>query len=63
MTAAVNEMPVAEDEMYSAENLRRIARSLSGTVIGGRSDNLVPSRSFVSFTHNQNYLERHIGRE
>uniref|UniRef100_A0AAR2LDE0 USP domain-containing protein n=1 Tax=Pygocentrus nattereri TaxID=42514 RepID=A0AAR2LDE0_PYGNA len=50
VTAAVNEIPVGEDEMYSAENLRRIARSLSGTVIGGRSDNLVPSRSFVSFT-------------
>ncbi|XP_017571339.1 inactive ubiquitin carboxyl-terminal hydrolase 54a isoform X1 [Pygocentrus nattereri] len=46
VTAAVNEIPVGEDEMYSAENLRRIARSLSGTVIGGRSDNLVPSRSF-----------------
>ncbi|KAI4894263.1 hypothetical protein NFI96_016291 [Prochilodus magdalenae] len=46
MTAAVNKMPVGEDEMYSAENLRRIARSLSGTVIGGRPDHLAPSRSF-----------------
>ncbi|TRY92445.1 hypothetical protein DNTS_029599 [Danionella cerebrum] len=34
-----------EDESYSAQNLRRIARSLSGTVIGGRTD-VPPSRSF-----------------
>uniref|UniRef100_A0A8C8I7L1 USP domain-containing protein n=1 Tax=Oncorhynchus tshawytscha TaxID=74940 RepID=A0A8C8I7L1_ONCTS len=34
------------DENYSAENLRRIARSLSGTVIGGRPEHLAPSRSF-----------------
>uniref|UniRef100_A0A8C9TZX8 Ubiquitin specific peptidase 54 n=1 Tax=Scleropages formosus TaxID=113540 RepID=A0A8C9TZX8_SCLFO len=39
-----------EDEAYSAENLRRIARSLSGTVIGGRSEPLSVSRSFVSVT-------------
>ncbi|XP_008286551.1 inactive ubiquitin carboxyl-terminal hydrolase 54a [Stegastes partitus] len=37
--------PSAEDESYSAENLRRIARSLSGTVIGSRPQNLVASRS------------------
>uniref|UniRef100_A0A8C7NFW9 Ubiquitin specific peptidase 54a n=1 Tax=Oncorhynchus mykiss TaxID=8022 RepID=A0A8C7NFW9_ONCMY len=41
----------AYDENYSAENLRRIARSLSGTVIGGRPEHLAPSRSFVSLTH------------
>ncbi|XP_052006479.1 inactive ubiquitin carboxyl-terminal hydrolase 54-like isoform X2 [Xyrauchen texanus] len=35
-----------EDESYSAENLRRIVRSFSGTVIGGRADNVPPSRSF-----------------
>ncbi|XP_029927085.1 inactive ubiquitin carboxyl-terminal hydrolase 54-like isoform X2 [Myripristis murdjan] len=35
-----------EDESYSAENLRRIARSLSGTVIGSRPQNLGTSRSF-----------------
>ncbi|KAG9275546.1 inactive ubiquitin carboxyl-terminal hydrolase 54 isoform X1 [Astyanax mexicanus] len=46
VTAAANEVQVDEDELYSAENLRRIARSLSGTVIAGRADNLVPSRSF-----------------
>ncbi|XP_041645679.1 inactive ubiquitin carboxyl-terminal hydrolase 54a isoform X2 [Cheilinus undulatus] len=34
-----------EDENYSAENLRRIARSLSGTVIGSRPQNIGPSRS------------------
>ncbi|XP_028844116.1 inactive ubiquitin carboxyl-terminal hydrolase 54a isoform X2 [Denticeps clupeoides] len=38
-------MPVAENEPYSAENLRRIARSLSGTVIRGRPE-LSSSRSF-----------------
>ncbi|XP_076598793.1 inactive ubiquitin carboxyl-terminal hydrolase 54a isoform X2 [Chaetodon auriga] len=32
--------PSGEDESYSAENLRRIARSLSGTVIGSRPQNL-----------------------
>uniref|UniRef100_UPI0037E738AD ubiquitin carboxyl-terminal hydrolase 54-like n=1 Tax=Semicossyphus pulcher TaxID=241346 RepID=UPI0037E738AD len=37
--------PAGEDENYSAENLRRIARSLSGTVIGSRPQNLGPSRS------------------
>lgn len=37
--------PSGEDESYSAENLRRIARSLSGTVIGSRPQNLGPSRS------------------
>ncbi|XP_056326440.1 inactive ubiquitin carboxyl-terminal hydrolase 54a isoform X2 [Danio aesculapii] len=42
--AAYNE-PLGEDESYSAENLRRIARSLSGTVVGGRTD-VPPSRSF-----------------
>ncbi|CAK6981115.1 inactive ubiquitin carboxyl-terminal hydrolase 54a isoform X5 [Scomber scombrus] len=38
----------AEDESYSAENLRRIARSLSGTVIGSRAQNLSSSHSFDS---------------
>ncbi|XP_035610028.1 inactive ubiquitin carboxyl-terminal hydrolase 54-like isoform X2 [Oncorhynchus keta] len=40
------ERSLADDENYSAENLRRIARSLSGTVIGGRPEHLSPSRSF-----------------
>ncbi|CAB1343518.1 unnamed protein product [Coregonus sp. 'balchen'] len=40
------------DENYSAENLRRIARSLSGTVIGGRPEHLAPSRSF----HQHQYI-------
>eukprot|EP00063_Salmo_salar_P082978 XP_014057813.1 PREDICTED: inactive ubiquitin carboxyl-terminal hydrolase 54-like isoform X6 [Salmo salar] len=40
------ERPLGDDENYSAENLRRIARSLSGTVIGGRPELLAPSRSF-----------------
>ncbi|XP_029554082.1 inactive ubiquitin carboxyl-terminal hydrolase 54a isoform X2 [Salmo trutta] len=40
------ERPLGDEENYSAENLRRIARSLSGTVIGGRPELLAPSRSF-----------------
>nr|XP_046258257.1 inactive ubiquitin carboxyl-terminal hydrolase 54a isoform X2 [Scatophagus argus] len=38
-------LPSGEDESYSAENLRRIARSLSGTVIGSRPQQFGPSRS------------------
>lgn len=37
-----------EDELYSAENFRRLARSLSGTVISSREETLVSSHSFVS---------------
>ncbi|XP_034158665.2 inactive ubiquitin carboxyl-terminal hydrolase 54a isoform X1 [Pangasianodon hypophthalmus] len=48
VTPTVCDVPVGEDQMYSAENLRRIARSLSGTVIRGRAENLVPTRSFDS---------------
>uniref|UniRef100_A0A669C650 Ubiquitin specific peptidase 54a n=1 Tax=Oreochromis niloticus TaxID=8128 RepID=A0A669C650_ORENI len=43
--AALQKPPSAEDESYSAENLRRIARSLSGTVIGSRPQNLAPSHN------------------
>nr|XP_024660472.1 inactive ubiquitin carboxyl-terminal hydrolase 54-like [Maylandia zebra] len=43
--AGLQKPPSAEDESYSAENLRRIARSLSGTVIGSRPQNLAPSHS------------------
>lgn len=46
MSAVAYDAPLGEDESYSAENLRRIARSLSGTVVGGRTD-VPPSRSFV----------------
>lgn len=46
VSAVTYDAPLGEDESYSAENLRRIARSLSGTVIGGRTD-VPPSRSFV----------------
>ncbi|XP_018421521.1 PREDICTED: inactive ubiquitin carboxyl-terminal hydrolase 54 isoform X6 [Nanorana parkeri] len=35
-----------DDELYSAENFRRLARSLSGTVISGREETLVSSHSF-----------------
>ncbi|KAM6105473.1 LOW QUALITY PROTEIN: ubiquitin carboxyl-terminal hydrolase 54 [Pterocles gutturalis] len=40
-----------EEEMYSAENFRRIARSLSGTVISNREETLVSSHSFVRSTN------------
>ncbi|XP_076831525.1 inactive ubiquitin carboxyl-terminal hydrolase 54a isoform X2 [Brachyhypopomus gauderio] len=36
VSPAVCAKPLGEDEQYSAENMRRIARSLSGNVIGGR---------------------------
>lgn len=39
------------DEAYSAENLRRIARSLSSNFPGGRPDHLTTSHSFVSQCH------------
>ncbi|XP_053535788.1 inactive ubiquitin carboxyl-terminal hydrolase 54a isoform X2 [Ictalurus punctatus] len=48
VTPTMRDVPAGEDQMYSAENLRRITRSLSGTVIRGRAENLVPSRSFDS---------------
>ncbi|XP_073452790.1 ubiquitin carboxyl-terminal hydrolase 54 isoform X4 [Aquarana catesbeiana] len=35
-----------DDELYSAENFRRLARSLSGTVISSREETLVSSHSF-----------------
>ncbi|XP_074501485.1 ubiquitin carboxyl-terminal hydrolase 54-like [Sebastes fasciatus] len=40
-----HKLPSGEDECYSAANLRRIARSLSGTVIGSGPQNLGPSHS------------------
>lgn len=44
-----------DDESYSAENLRRIARSLSGTVIGSRPQNTGPSHIAVSHTETRLY--------
>ncbi|XP_028983185.1 inactive ubiquitin carboxyl-terminal hydrolase 54a isoform X2 [Betta splendens] len=43
--AALLKTPSSEDESYTAENLRRIARSLSGTAIGPRPQNLGSSYS------------------
>ncbi|XP_037637581.1 LOW QUALITY PROTEIN: inactive ubiquitin carboxyl-terminal hydrolase 54a [Sebastes umbrosus] len=40
-----HKLPSGEDECYSAANLRRIAHSLSGTVIGSGPQNLGPSHS------------------
>ncbi|XP_023863791.1 ubiquitin carboxyl-terminal hydrolase 54-like [Salvelinus sp. IW2-2015] len=42
------ERPLGDDKNYSAENLRRIARSLSGTVIGGRPRNSSPPPAALS---------------
>lgn len=39
-----------EEDQYDADHLRRIARSLSGTVIGRRQNRLAVSRSFVSIS-------------
>ncbi|NWR73047.1 UBP54 hydrolase, partial [Centropus unirufus] len=39
-----------EEEMYSAENFRRIARSLSSTVVSNREETLVSSHSFEAPT-------------
>ncbi|XP_047191019.1 inactive ubiquitin carboxyl-terminal hydrolase 54a isoform X2 [Scophthalmus maximus] len=43
--SALHKPAVGEDESYSADNLRRIARSLSGTAIGSRPQNIGLSRS------------------
>ncbi|KAJ8416121.1 hypothetical protein AAFF_G00381430 [Aldrovandia affinis] len=40
-----------DEEPYSAENLRRVARSLSGTAIGARHQRLSVSRSFHHHLH------------
>uniref|UniRef100_A0A3Q2VIJ0 Inactive ubiquitin carboxyl-terminal hydrolase 54-like n=1 Tax=Haplochromis burtoni TaxID=8153 RepID=A0A3Q2VIJ0_HAPBU len=53
--AGLQKPPSAEDESYSAENLRRIARSLSGTVIGSRPQNLAPSHSCVREKHTSTF--------
>ncbi|XP_052469139.1 inactive ubiquitin carboxyl-terminal hydrolase 54 isoform X3 [Carassius gibelio] len=45
VSAVACDAPLGGDESYSVENLRRISRSLSGTVVGGRTD-VPPSRSF-----------------
>ncbi|KAK1791841.1 hypothetical protein P4O66_013820, partial [Electrophorus voltai] len=45
VSPAVCAMPLGEDEQYSAENMRRIARSLSGSVIGGHAQTLPSSHS------------------
>lgn len=42
--SSVHKLP-GEDESYSAENLRRIARSLSGSVIGSQTQNVGTSHS------------------
>ncbi|XP_034040541.1 inactive ubiquitin carboxyl-terminal hydrolase 54a [Thalassophryne amazonica] len=41
----LQQLPPGEDESYSAENLRRVARSLSGTVIGSHPQSFDPTHS------------------
>uniref|UniRef100_A0AAX7UN40 USP domain-containing protein n=1 Tax=Astatotilapia calliptera TaxID=8154 RepID=A0AAX7UN40_ASTCA len=64
LNLVIPDPPSAEDESYSAENLRRIARSLSGTVIGSRPQNLAPSHSCVREKHTHtssfNYLSEDL---
>ncbi|XP_039624266.1 inactive ubiquitin carboxyl-terminal hydrolase 54a isoform X2 [Polypterus senegalus] len=54
------EQPQFEDETYSAENLRRIARSLSGTVIGGNPEPIATSRSFEPSTAGTKHVDHRI---
>nr|XP_043873951.1 inactive ubiquitin carboxyl-terminal hydrolase 54-like isoform X2 [Solea senegalensis] len=64
----VHKPPPGEDENYSAENLRRIARTLSGTVIGSRPKHMGVSYSSepsgrnpegIRHTHLYSSLPRH----
>ncbi|XP_051778588.1 inactive ubiquitin carboxyl-terminal hydrolase 54a isoform X2 [Erpetoichthys calabaricus] len=54
------ELSQFEDETYSAENLRRIARSLSGTVIGGNPEPIATSRSFEPSTAGTKHVDHRI---
>ncbi|XP_059388292.1 inactive ubiquitin carboxyl-terminal hydrolase 54-like isoform X4 [Carassius carassius] len=47
LSVAHQEPQSGEEEQYDADHLRRIARSLSGTVIGRRHNRLAVSRSFL----------------
>ncbi|TRY89842.1 hypothetical protein DNTS_029422, partial [Danionella cerebrum] len=46
LSVAHQELPSGEEDQYDADHLRRIARSLSGTIIGRRQNRLAVSRSF-----------------
>ncbi|KAG1954716.1 inactive ubiquitin carboxyl-terminal hydrolase 54 isoform X5 [Pimephales promelas] len=47
LSVAHQELQSREEDQYDADHLRRIARSLSGTVIGRRQNRLAVSRSFL----------------
>ncbi|XP_050979880.1 inactive ubiquitin carboxyl-terminal hydrolase 54 isoform X4 [Labeo rohita] len=47
LSVAHHEPQSGEEDQYDADHLRRIARSLSGTVIGRRQNRLAVSRSFL----------------
>ncbi|XP_042591480.1 inactive ubiquitin carboxyl-terminal hydrolase 54 isoform X6 [Cyprinus carpio] len=60
LSVAHQEPHSGEEDQYDADHLRRIARSLSGTVIGRRQNRLAVSRSFlgdsgVTSYHNSMY--------
>uniref|UniRef100_A0A8C2DE13 Ubiquitin specific peptidase 54b n=1 Tax=Cyprinus carpio TaxID=7962 RepID=A0A8C2DE13_CYPCA len=59
-TGYMNMPQLGEEDQYDADHLRRISRSLSGTVIGRRQNRLSISRSFVSIPH-MNKTKRNSG--
>ncbi|XP_053306066.1 inactive ubiquitin carboxyl-terminal hydrolase 54 isoform X2 [Spea bombifrons] len=46
-----------DDELYSADRFRRLARSLSGTVITSREDTLVSSQSFEASNERKSLMD------
>ncbi|RXN09624.1 inactive ubiquitin carboxyl-terminal hydrolase 54-like isoform X1 [Labeo rohita] len=60
LSVAHHEPQSGEEDQYDADHLRRIARSLSGTVIGRRQNRLAVSRSFVSIPHMSNTTSNSI---
>nr|XP_055032865.1 inactive ubiquitin carboxyl-terminal hydrolase 54 isoform X4 [Misgurnus anguillicaudatus] len=48
LSMATRGLQSGEEDQYDADHLRRIARSLSGTVIGRRQNRLAVTRSFVA---------------
>ncbi|MBN3321889.1 UBP54 hydrolase, partial [Atractosteus spatula] len=57
-----SELPQGDDETYSVENLRRVARSLSGTVIGGRPDHIATSHSFEPSVSRTKHVDTRVPR-
>ncbi|XP_044515010.1 inactive ubiquitin carboxyl-terminal hydrolase 54 isoform X3 [Gracilinanus agilis] len=57
VTSCRNSMKEEEGELYTAENFRRISRSLSGTVVLGREETPVSSHSFETSNVRKKPLE------